>query len=91
MDDFATDDCTQADDLADCGDAPVVDMGAYEFVPGVACPGDGDGSGDIGTNDLLGMLAVWGMPDDTFDLDGSGVVDTPDLLALLGAWGGCVE
>jgi len=54
------------------------------------CPGDLDGSGDVGTTDLLQLLAAWGPCDDCDeDLDGSGEVGTTDLLELLAAWGPC--
>jgi hypothetical protein len=54
-------------DLSGClfdgnGDPPIVDMGAYEFQP-AACPADLDGSGDVGFDDLLILLAAWGPGD----------------------------
>jgi len=54
-----------------------------------ATPGDVDGSGNVGVDDLLILLSVWGpcegCPADT---DGDGVVDVNDLLGLLAVWGG---
>jgi hypothetical protein len=71
-----------------------VDCGAVWilFLDGVAttCPGDLDGSGDVGFADLLALLNVWGpCPGCPEDLDGSGAVSFADLLALLDAWGPC--
>ena len=42
------------------------------------CPWDLDGSGDVGTNDLILLLGSWGDP-----------YGTEDLIELLGAWGDC--
>ncbi len=42
------------------------------------CPFDLDGSGDVGINDLLDLLAAWGDP-----------YGINDLLDLLAAWGPC--
>jgi hypothetical protein len=55
------------------------------------CVGDIDGDDDVGTNDLLALLASWGpCPDGcAADLDGSENVDVGDLLLLLSAWGPC--
>jgi hypothetical protein len=54
-------------------------------------PGDLDGDGVVGVNDLLSLLAGWGpCPDPPAacpgDLDGDGVVEIEDLLALLANW-----
>ncbi len=55
-----------------------------------ACPADIDGSGAVGINDLLSLLAAWGPnPGHPADLDGSGAVGINDLLSLLAAWGPC--
>ncbi len=77
------------------GDCPIVDMGSYEFQEGVTdcCPGDLDGSGDVGVKDLLILLGAWGpcppKEDCPADFDDSGDVGVKDLLVLLGAWGPC--
>ncbi|MHC4427003.1 MAG: hypothetical protein ACYS0D_00165 [Planctomycetota bacterium] len=56
----------------------------------VVCPADLDGSGVVGTGDLLILLGAWGScPGCAADLDGDGVVSTGDLLELLSNWGGC--
>jgi predicted outer membrane repeat protein len=75
-------------DTADTGngEAPIVDMGAYEFQI-ETCPADFNGDGDVDTTDLLYLLGAWGTPDG--DVDGDGDTDTADLLALLAAWGEC--
>jgi hypothetical protein len=53
-----------------------------------AVPGDVDGSGDVGVDDLLALLGVWGPCEGCpADGDGDGVVDVNDLLGLLAAWG----
>lgn len=52
-------------------------------------PGDIDGDGVVGFQDLLIMLGTWGdCPAEgcPADLDGDGVVDFNDLLALLSYW-----
>ena len=51
------------------------------------CPADLTGDGQVGTNDLLALLAAWGQ--DGGDIDGDGTTGTNDLLALLAAWGAC--
>ena len=72
------------------GTPPIVDMGAYEFqmdeIP--PCPWDLDGSGSVGTGDLLELFAQWGT-DGPADFDGSGAVNTADLLILFANWGPC--
>ncbi|MCH8824394.1 MAG: exo-alpha-sialidase [Planctomycetes bacterium] len=52
------------------------------------CPWDLDGSGSVGTNDLLALFAQWGTAGPA-DFDESGVVDTNDLLILFANWGPC--
>ena len=83
IDDLQTPDCQQAP--RQCGDPPVVDMGAYEFQPW-----DLDGDGCVGILDLLALLAAWGPnPGHPADFDNSGVVGILDLLTLLANWGAC--
>jgi hypothetical protein len=53
------------------------------------CPADFDGSGSVGTDDLLLILAAWGSTDSDIDLTGDGVVNVSDLLVLLESWGAC--
>lgn len=52
------------------------------------CPWDLDGSGSVGTSDLLDLLSQWGVAGSA-DFDGSGEVGTADLLVLLANWGPC--
>ncbi|MFG0252923.1 MAG: hypothetical protein ACF8NJ_08635, partial [Phycisphaerales bacterium JB038] len=63
------------------GDAPLVDMGAYEYQPS-SCPGDLDGDGDTDQSDLGLLLAVYEI-NDGGDLDGDGDTDQADLSILL--------
>ncbi len=60
------------------GDAPIVDMGAYEFQVVASCTWDLDGDEIIGTGDLIVLLGSWGDP-----------YGTADLIDLLGNWGPC--
>jgi hypothetical protein len=58
------------------------------------CPGDINGDGEIGIEDLADMLAAWGpcppTPDPcSSDLDGDGLVGITDFLDLLSLWGPC--
>ena len=69
------------------GNAPIVDMGAYEF-QGSNCPWDLDANGSVGTSDLLALFAQWGTPG-TADFDDDGTVGTSDLLILFANWGPC--
>lgn len=49
---------------------------------------DLDSDGQVGTSDLLTLLAAWGKnPGHPADFDGDGSVGTTDLLALLSNWG----
>jgi len=56
---------------------------------GAPCPADLDGSGDVGFDDLLAVLAAWGDEGGPEDLDGDGVVGFGDLLLVLSSWGPC--
>ncbi len=69
------------------GAPPIVDIGTYEFQV-LACPWDLDGSGAVGTGDLLTLFAQWGT-DGPADFDESGAVGTGDLLILFANWGPC--
>jgi hypothetical protein len=56
----------------------------------VACLADLDGSGAVGTGDLLDLLSQWGTdPGGPPDFNGDGNVGTSDLLELLSNWGPC--
>ncbi len=54
------------------------------------CPWDLDGSGNVGSADLLSLLVAWGPnKGHPADFDGNGSVGASDLLALLVNWGPC--
>lgn len=55
----------------------------------IPCPGDINGDGTVGVQDLLLVLDRWGLADPLVDVDGSGLVDVGDVLVLISAWGGC--
>ena len=55
---------------------------------GMPCPWDLDGSGSVGTGDLLALFSQWGT-DGPADFDESGAVGTGDLLILFANWGPC--
>ena len=56
-----------------------------------ACAWDLDGSGGVGIDDFLALLAAWGSsPVGPPDFDGDGVVGISDFLELLANWGRCV-
>jgi len=64
---------------------------AMQLAAGVPCPWDLDGSGVVGINDFLVLLAAWGpvpTPDPP-DFDGDGNVGITDFLELLAHWGSC--
>ncbi|MEE8458275.1 MAG: hypothetical protein V3S08_00295 [Phycisphaerales bacterium] len=58
---------------------------------GAPCVWDLDASGDVGINDFLDLLAVWGPnPGHSADFDGDGTVGISDFLELLANWGYCL-
>lgn len=74
-----------------CGTPVIVDMGTYEHQgsPFEVKLGDLDGSGTVGTTDLLDLLAAWGEVGENCqlaDLNLDGVVDTSDLLIQIVNW-----
>ena len=54
-----------------------------------ACPGDLDGDGLVAIDDLLQLLAAFGISPDG-DIDGDKDTDVDDALLLIGAWGECL-
>ena len=52
------------------------------------CVGDFDGTGDVGVDDLLALLAAY-QSNGNGDCDGDGDTDVDDLLILIGVWGSC--
>lgn len=73
------------------GGAPEVDLGVVPCWGGASCPGDIDGSSDVGLADLTVLLSNFGTPSgagpEQGDLDGDGDVDLQDLAGLLGVFG----
>ncbi len=68
------------------------DSGVFTIAPGVpAIPGDLDGDGVVGAQDLALLLGSWGpcppQEDCPADPNGDGVVGPNDLALLLGNWG----
>ncbi|MCP3903876.1 MAG: hypothetical protein GY715_09595 [Planctomycetes bacterium] len=59
--------------------------------PTCPCPGDLDGSGDIGFGDILQVIGAWGPcpPACPADVDHSNDVGFGDILDLVGLWGPC--
>ncbi len=55
----------------------------------VTCPGDANSDGEVGIQDLLGLLAAWGSADPAYDLVADGNVGIEDFLAMLALWGPC--
>jgi len=53
---------------------------------GVWMPGDLDGDGLVGVDDLLAVIAAWGSHGGAADVDGDGYVGVNDLLAVLESW-----
>jgi len=55
------------------------------------CDGDADGSGDVGTDDLLAVIGAYGCSSGcgTADINQDGVVDANDILGVVGGWGPC--
>lgn len=76
---------------AGAGTAPIVDLGAYEFVPPCDLAGDLDNDGDVDLTDLATLLSHFGAPSGMThadgDTDGDGDVDLTDLASLLAVFG----
>jgi len=55
------------------------------------CPGDFDGTGSVGVDDLLTLLGEYSSCTSNCqaDMNADGIVDVNDMLMLLGAWGPC--
>ncbi len=79
------------------GPAPVVDMGAYEFVPAPPCPADLTSDGVVNTADLVAFLGRFGQPvtpgspAEQADFNRDGFVNTADLVYFLGRFGVACE
>jgi len=70
------------------GEAPIVDMGAYEY-QAPACPADVTGDGVVDVLDLIEVLDAWGESGGPADVTGDGIVDVLDLIEVLYGWGAC--
>lgn len=71
------------------GVMPVTPVGGEIMITlSTPCPWDLDGDGNVGTSDLLELLAGWGLPGNA-DFDGDNNVGTIDLLAMLANWAPC--
>ena len=89
LDDLATPDTGNP-----VGDAPIVDLGAFEFVLATV-PGDLDGDGDVDLSDYLALLGCVGGPGQPLaagcedaDLDGDGDSDLGDVVRFQGLFTG---
>lgn len=69
------------------GDEVVYEVGLHAAE--APCAADVNGDGEVGINDLLHLLSVWGTAGPP-DPSGDGTVDIVDLLLMLGSWGECV-
>ena len=70
---------------------PATAQPAVNTPPPETCPWDLDGSGDVGIDDFLDLLAEWGTdPNGPPDFDGDGVVGINDMMAMLANWGPCL-
>ncbi|MHC4140343.1 MAG: right-handed parallel beta-helix repeat-containing protein [Planctomycetota bacterium] len=90
VDDPEREDCWQAP--GECGDPPVVDMGAYEFQALLPCPWDLNGDGVVDHHDLLALINSFGPCDGCpEDLNGDGIVNGKDVAELARHFGPCSE
>ena len=53
------------------------------------CPGDLNGDGAVGVDDVLQVLGAFGTNDPAGDLNGVGIVDVNDILGIVAAFGPC--
>lgn len=58
---------------------------------GCGCPGDVDGDGAVGVNDMLAVLEAWGECPSSCpaDVTGDGQVGVDDVLYIIGVWETC--
>jgi choice-of-anchor B domain-containing protein len=76
----------------DLATGSLVEAGVDDFkVINVDCsasiPGDLNGDGVVGADDLAQLLGSWGATGGPADINGSGLVDATDLAILIGNWG----
>jgi hypothetical protein len=69
----------------------LVKADASNWILQLGCTGDIDHDGEVGVNDLLTILGLWGTEEEPCgaDLDASGTVDVGDILTLIDGWGAC--
>lgn len=100
LDDFGAFLTVYEDRVTDCNNNGIVDLEDILVGTGVdadndgviddCCTGDIDQDGEVGFNDLVEMLAVWGPCGlCAADVTADGFVDFDDLVTLLAAWGSC--
>jgi len=65
------------------------DVRIFGLVPNDGIPGDLNGDGIVGVDDLLIVIANWGPcgPDCPADINGDGIVGVDDLLIVIANWG----
>jgi murein tripeptide amidase MpaA len=80
----------------DAGSGSVVEAGfdgvqivKMDCVDANPCPGDLDGDGTVGVDDVLLVLGAFGTNDPAGDLNGDGIVDVNDILGIVAAFGPC--
>ncbi len=76
----------------DLATGSLVEAGVDDFkVINVDCvasiPGDLNGDGVVGADDLAQLLGAWGATSGAADINGSGLVDATDLAILVSNWG----
>lgn len=69
------------------GSAPIVDIGAFEFAPPDACPGDANNDGIINFADITDALANFGGPGPSGDANDDSAVNFADITTILSNWG----
>jgi murein tripeptide amidase MpaA len=66
-----------------------VHLSRIECIDDDPCPGDVDGNGEVGVDDVLAVIGAFGTNDPAGDLDGDGIVDVNDILLVIAAFGPC--
>jgi hypothetical protein len=57
----------------------------------ISCPSDLTADGQVGVDDLLAVILLWGSDDQDGDVNLDGIVDVQDLTDLLLTWGVCAK
>ena len=61
----------------------------FTAIGGTLVPGDVDGDGVVGVNDILAVISAWGECDGcSEDLNNDGYVNVNDLLEVIAHWSG---